>query len=330
MSLQINNSIQNIDSIRRSGENFSLLSRQVCQVVVGNQAIVESIIIGILCNGHILLEGVPGVAKTTLIKTIANNLGLSFKRIQFTPDLMPSDVVGTLIYNPKTQDFETKKGPIFANIVLADEINRAPSKVQSALLEAMQEKQVTLGNQTFKLPEPFFVFATQNPIEHEGTYQLPEAQLDRFMFKLNVGYPSKLHEREILYQTDHITQNVSIINAQEIFQAQELVKSIYTDNKVAEYIIDIVHATRTPEDFNLSNLTDLISMGASPRASIAIYQASKAKAFIEGRYFVTPEDVKSIAPIVLQHRIILSYAAQADQIHTKQIIKQILDSLPTP
>ena len=330
MNLQVNNSPQKIELIKHSGEHFALLARQVSQTVVGNQSVIESIMISLLCNGHVLLEGVPGVAKTTLIKTIANSLGLSFKRIQFTPDLLPADVIGTLIYNPKIQDFETKQGPIFANIVLADEINRAPAKVQSALLEAMQERQVTIGSQTFKLPEPFFVFATQNPIEQEGTYQLPEAQLDRFMFKLNVGYPSKADEKEILYKHNRQALQAPILEVHEIQQAQELVQSIYTDDKVVEYIIDLIHATRSPEDFKLPNLAPLISMGASPRASIAIYQASKARAFIEGRYFVTPEDVKMVTPAILQHRINLSYAAQADQITTKQIVKQILDTIPTP
>lgn len=330
MNIQANNQTKKIELIKKTGEHFALLTREVGQVIVGNQGVIESIIISILCNGHILLEGVPGVAKTTMIKAIADSLGFSFKRIQFTPDLLPADVIGTLIYNPKTQEFETKKGPVFANIVLADEINRAPAKVQSALLEAMQEHQVTLGNKTFKLPEPFFVFATQNPIEQEGTYQLPEAQLDRFMFKLNVTYPNKQDEKEILYKKSKPASLQPILNEAEVFAAQELVNSIYIDDKVVEYIIDIIHATRHPEDFKLEKIAPLISMGASPRASIAIYSASRAHAFISGRYFVTPEDIKSVAKNILRHRLILSYEAQADQVDADSIIEQILNTVPTP
>jgi MoxR-like ATPase len=330
MSLEINDQSQKIELIKQSGEHFALLTREVGKVIIGNQNVIESIIIAILCNGHILLEGVPGVAKTTMIKAISDSLGFSFKRIQFTPDLLPADVIGTLIYNPKTQEFETKKGPVFANIVLADEINRAPAKVQSALLEAMQEHQVTLGSETFKLPKPFFVFATQNPIEQEGTYQLPEAQLDRFMFKLNVTYPSKADEKEILQKTTVNTKIKSVLSADNVLQAQKLVDSIYIDEKIVEYIVNIVHATRHPKDFKLSKLSSLISMGASPRASIAIYHASKAHAFMAGRYFVTPEDVKRVAPSILRHRLILSYEAQADEITADSLIEQVLNTVITP
>ena len=330
MNLDLNNQTQKIDLIRESGELFALLKREISKVVVGNKTVIESIIVAILCNGHILLEGVPGVAKTTMIKAVADSLGFSFRRVQFTPDLLPSDVIGTLIYNQKTQDFETKKGPIFANIVLADEINRAPAKVQSALLEAMQEQQVTLGNQSFALPKPFFVFATQNPIEQAGTYQLPEAQLDRFMFKINVNYPSKIDEKQILFKDNLIKKITPILGEQEILQAQKLVAQIYIDEKVVDYIINIVHATRYPKDFGAPQLANLIAMGVSPRASLAIYHASKAHAFMAGRYFVTPEDIKQVTPNVLRHRLVLSYTAQADQVSADQVVELILNTVATP
>ena len=329
MNLEPNNQTQKIELIRESGELLNLLKREVSKVVVGNHDVVESIIIAILCNGHVLLEGVPGVAKTTMIKAISDSLGFSFKRVQFTPDLLPSDVIGTLIYNQKTQSFETKQGPIFANIVLADEINRAPAKVQSALLEAMQEQQVTLGNQTFNLPRPFFVFATQNPIEQEGTYQLPEAQLDRFMFKLNVTYPSKIDEKQILYKNNLHQKIESVLNESDILQAQKLVNEIYLDEKIADYIIDIVHATRFPKEYG-AKLANLITMGVSPRASIAIYHASKAHALLAGRYFVTPEDVKQVACPILRHRLVLSYEAQADSVTANHLIELLLNSVKTP
>lgn len=329
MNLEQNNQIQKIELIQQSGDLLALLKREVSKVIVGNQSVVESIIIAILCNGHVLLEGVPGVAKTTMIKAISDSLGFSFKRVQFTPDLLPSDVIGTLIYNQKTQSFETKQGPIFANIVLADEINRAPAKVQSALLEAMQEQQVTLGNQTFNLPKPFFVFATQNPIEQEGTYQLPEAQLDRFMFKLNVGYPNKLDEKQILSKNNLHAKIIPVLNEEHVLQAQKLVSDIYIDEKIVDYILDIIHATRTPAEYS-PKLVNLITMGASPRASIAIYHASKAHALLAGRYFVTPEDVKQVALPVLRHRLVLSYEAQTDSITTDHLVELILNTVKTP
>ena len=329
MNLEPNNQIQKIELIQKSCELLGLLKREVSKVVVGNHDVIESIISAILCNGHILLEGVPGVAKTTMIKAISDSLSFSFKRVQFTPDLLPSDVVGTMIYNQKTQSFETKKGPIFANIVLADEINRAPAKVQSALLEAMQEKQVTLGNETFNLPRPFFVFATQNPIEQEGTYQLPEAQLDRFMFKIKVTYPSKAEEKQILAKNNLPQIIMPILNEGDILKAQNLMHDIYIDDKITDYIIDIIHATRYPKEI-ATNVTDLISMGASPRASLAMFMASKASALLAGRYFVTPEDVKRIAHQVLGHRIALSYNAQADNICQTEVIDLILNKVKTP
>ena len=329
MNLEQNSQTQKIELIRESGELLNLLKREVSKVIVGNYNTVESIIIAILCNGHVLLEGVPGVAKTTMIKAISDSLGFSFKRVQFTPDLLPSDVIGTLVYNQKTQTFETKQGPIFANIVLADEINRAPAKVQSALLEAMQEQQVTIGNQTFSLPKPFFVFATQNPIEQEGTYQLPEAQLDRFMFKLNVTYPNKIDEKQILYKNNLHQKIVGVLSETDVLQAQKLVNDIYIDEKIIDYILDIIHATRFPAEYS-PKLVNLITMGASPRASIAIYHASKAHALLAGRYFVTPEDVKQVASSILRHRLVLSYEAQADSITTDHLIELILNSVKTP
>jgi len=328
MNLEQNHQSQKVELIRHSGELLNLLKREISKIVVGNHDVIESIIIAILCNGHILLEGVPGVAKTTMIKALADSLNFSFKRIQFTPDLLPSDVIGTLIYNQKTQSFETKQGPIFANIVLADEINRAPAKVQSALLEAMQEQQVTIGNETFALPKPFFVFATQNPIEQEGTYQLPEAQLDRFMFKINVTYPNKVDEKQILYKNNLNQTIVPVLNDADILQAQKLVNDIYIDEKITDYIIEIVHTTRYAT--NLEKLSNLIAMGVSPRASLAIYHASKAHALLAGRYFVTPEDVKQVAPQVLRHRLILSYEAQANNVTTDQVIELILNNVKTP
>lgn len=309
---------------------FDALRHEIRKVIVGQDSIVMMSCIGILTNGHILLEGVPGVAKTTLIKTIAQALGLHFSRIQFTPDLLPSDIVGTLVYNPKTLDFETKKGPIFANLILADEINRSPAKVQSALLEAMQEHQITIGSNTYKLQEPFLVFATQNPIENEGTYQLPEAQVDRFMFKLHVGYPSIEQEREILKRSTSVATVIPVISQQEILQAREIVSKIYIDDRLVNYIVDLVYATREPARYGLESLKSLITCGASPRASIALLQASRAMAFLQGRHFVTPDDIKAIVPSVLRHRIMLSYQASSEQMSADKIIKVILDSVMVP
>ncbi|MDR3646778.1 MAG: MoxR family ATPase [Candidatus Babeliales bacterium] len=318
------------EEIAVSSQAFDLLKREISKVIIGNEEIINFICIAIICNGHILLEGVPGVAKTTMIKAFSNALGLVFKRIQFTPDLLPTDLIGTLIYNQKTQEFETKKGPIFANIILADEINRASAKVQSALLECMQEHQVTIGSQTYKLDEPFFVFATQNPVEQEGTYQLPEAQLDRFMFKLMVNYPSIQEEKKIV--TNIGLHNVinQVLSKENIFKAQELVNSIYLDEKILDYIVSIVAATRDPEKFNIKNIKEYISYGVSPRATIALYQASKAQAFLKHRHFVIPDDVKFIAFAIIRHRLILSYEAQADNINADDIVKKILETLPSP
>lgn len=311
-------------------KKFNNIAQEVSKVIVGHEDIITFILISILCNGHVLLEGVPGVAKTTMIKAITKALGLSFKRIQFTPDLLPADLIGTLIYNQKTQDFETKKGPIFANLILADEINRAPAKVQAALLEAMQEQQVTIGSTTFNLDKPFLVFATQNPVEQEGTYRLPEAQIDRFMFKLIVTYPTMEQEKEIVKKNHEelsITQQISL---DEIVAQQKLVKDIYVDEKIYNYCIAIIFATRTPENFNLNQLKNLIKYGVSPRATIALINASQAHAFLKKRYFVTPDDVKAVAFETLRHRIIPTYEAESQNITTDNIIRIILNTIPTP
>lgn len=314
----------------REETKFSNIASEVAKVIVGHEDIITFILISILCNGHVLLEGVPGVAKTTMIKALTKALGLLFKRIQFTPDLLPADLIGTLVYNQKTQDFETKKGPIFANLILADEINRAPAKVQAALLEAMQEQQVTIGSTTFNLDKPFLVFATQNPIEQEGTYRLPEAQIDRFMFKLIVTYPTMAQEKEIVKKTitdESITQQIT---QEDILAQQELVKQIYVDEKILNYIIALVFATRTPDLFNLNQLKPLIKYGVSPRATLALANAAQAHAFLKKRYFVTPDDIKVTAIPILRHRIALTYEAEAQEITTDDIIRTILNTIPSP
>ena len=327
---QTSRSDQQLQNLRDESLRFQQLGTEVAKVVVGQHDTVQFVLMSILCNGHVLLEGVPGVAKTTLIKTIAKALGLDFKRLQFTPDLLPADLIGTLIYNQKTHEFETKKGPIFANLVLADEINRAPAKVQSALLEAMQEHQVTIGSNTFILDEPFLVFATQNPIEQEGTYRLPEAQVDRFLFKLIVGYPTMQEEREIIQRVFHPSMVHKILTKQDIFNAQQLVANIYTDEKITNYILSIVFATRNPQAHGLKNLQPLIQYGASPRATLALHHASRAHAFLKGRHFVTPDDIKAVCFAVLRHRILLSYEAEASNIAPQEIIQQIINAIPAP
>jgi MoxR-like ATPase len=294
--------------------------------------VVDRLLIGLLSNGHILLEGVPGLAKTLSVKTLAQSVDASFHRIQFTPDLLPADLVGTLIYNPREGEFTTKTGPIFANLILADEINRAPAKVQSALLEAMQEHQVTIGDRTFPLPDPFLVLATQNPIEQEGTYPLPEAQIDRFMLKLSVGYPSREEERLILDRMASTSPNVgaaAVVTPADILQARSLVDAVYIDDKVKEYIIDLVIATREPEAFSL-DLGQFIQYGASPRATLYLTLAAKAYAFISGRGYVTPQDVKSIGTDVLRHRVIISYEAEAEEMTSDTIVQRIFDGVPVP
>ncbi|HNV86923.1 MAG TPA: AAA family ATPase [Candidatus Omnitrophota bacterium] len=308
------------------------LTGEVKRVIVGQDYLIERLLLGILGAGHILIEGVPGLAKTLSVKTLAQAINTQFQRIQFTPDLLPADLIGTLVYNPKDGNFTTKKGPIFSNIILADEINRAPSKVQSALLEAMQEKQVTIGNTTFKLEEPFLVLATQNPIEQEGTYPLPEAQVDRFMLKLKISYPNRKEEKEILERmsTGKAIETKPVITPQDILKLRETVNQIYIDERVKEYILDIVFATRSPENYKMEDLKPLISYGGSPRASIMLTIASKAHAFLKGRSYVTPEDVKQIGLDVLRHRVLVTYEAEAEEVSSEDIVSKIFDHIEVP
>lgn len=328
--MEQHNSLHLVTNIKQSQPKFDALKREISKIIVGQESAITLSCIGLLTGGHILLEGVPGVAKTTLIKAIAQSLGLTFGRIQFTPDLLPSDIVGTLIYNPKTMSFDTKKGPIFANLILADEINRSPAKVQSALLEAMQERQVTIGSNTFKLDDPFLVFATQNPIENEGTYQLPEAQVDRFMFKVSIHYPTMEQEREILKRKGITAHIYSVLSPTDLEEARKLANEVYLDDRLIQYILDIVFATRSPLKFGLEKIAPMISSGASPRASIAISQACRALAFLHGRHFVIPDDIKFIAPAVLRHRISRTYEADCEGFSTDAIVKVILDSILVP
>jgi MoxR-like ATPase len=306
--------------------------RQVGRRVVGQEYMVERLLISILTGGHVLLEGVPGLAKTLTVRTLAETIDTSFQRIQFTPDLLPADVLGTQVFDQSTGKFSIKRGPIFANIILADEINRAPAKVQAALLEAMQEKQVTLGGETFKLEEPFLVLATQNPIEQEGTYPLPEAQVDRFMLKLRVGYPSRDEEKEIMRRMaggDPISVQ-HVASPAAIMEARHRISDLYMDERIVDYIVDIVHATRSPAESGMKDLAPLIEFGASPRATIALAQASRAHAFLRGRTFVTPEDVKAIAPDVLRHRVLTTYEAEAEEVTSDTIVGKILSTIESP
>lgn len=308
------------------------LLREVEDTVIGQKAMMESILIGILADGHVLLEGLPGLAKTTAVKAFADAVSLNFKRIQFTPDLLPADLLGTTIYNAKESCFETRKGPLFTNLVLADEINRAPSKVQSALLEAMQERTITIGDETFHLEEPFLVLATQNPIEQEGTYPLPEAQVDRFLLKVKVNYPGKTDEMRILESVSGsgLKKPNVVATKEDILKARQLVKSVYVDERIREYIVNLVLATRDPASIKRNDLVSFIEVGASPRASIGLAQASKAHAFIQGRAYVTPEDVKAVAMEVMRHRLILSYEAEAEEVSAETIVQKILDSVDVP
>ena len=320
------------ETVKKSSEWTALLRNEMRKVLVGQSYLVDRLLVGLLANGHILLEGVPGLAKTLAVKTMASAISGKFSRIQFTPDLLPADIVGTLIYNQQKGEFITQKGPVFANIVLADEINRAPAKVQSALLEAMQERQVTIGGESFVLPKPFLVLATQNPIDQEGTYQLPEAQVDRFMLKLKVGYPSKEEERMILDLMAKTKSDISVnavINPEQIMAAREGVDQIYMDDKIKEYIINLVFATRKSSDYGLK-LDNMIQFGASPRATIAIALAAKAQAYLNSRAYVTPQDIKDIACDVLRHRIIVSYEAEAESVSSEDIIGKILDTVKVP
>jgi MoxR-like ATPase len=320
------------ETIRREAGLFQEIARHTSSVIVGQERLLNRMLIALLCNGHVLIEGVPGLAKTLAVRTLAATLGVKFQRIQFTPDLLPSDIIGTQIFNPRSGEFTPHTGPLFASIVLADEINRAPAKVQSALLEAMEERQVTLGDQTYSMPDPFLVLATQNPIEQEGTYLLPEAQLDRFMLKVLVTYPNRNEERQILDRmgSDSPSLPVAIASAQALSSAREVVKRIYVDEKIKDYVLNIIFATRDPGSAGLSDLTGLIEYGASPRASLALLRAAKAGAFLRGRGYVTPDDVKQIAPDVLRHRLVLSFEAQADGLNADTILERLLNRVPVP
>lgn len=320
------------ERIQRESSFIDLINLEMDKVIVGQKFMVDRLLIGLLTNGHILLEGVPGLAKTLAIKSLASAIQAQFSRIQFTPDLLPADLVGTMIYNQKKEEFTIRKGPVFANFILADEINRAPAKVQSALLEAMQEKQVTIGEQTFLLPEPFLVLATQNPIEQEGTYPLPEAQVDRFMLKVMIGYPTREEEKKIIRQ--NLSPNPQVVNKvirpEDILNARKLVREVYMDEKIEQYIVDIVFATRFPADYRLNKLQSMISFGASPRASINLAMAAKAYAFIKRRGYVVPEDVRAICHDVLRHRIGLTYEAEAENITVESVISEIINVVEVP
>lgn len=325
--------IQELNDLVASKNNFvTLITNGMDQTIVGQKHLIESLLIALLSNGHVLLEGVPGLAKTLAIKTLAQLIDAKYSRIQFTPDLLPADVVGTMVYSMQNEKFQVKKGPIFANFVLADEINRAPAKVQSALLEAMQERQVTIGDETFPLDQPFLVMATQNPIEQEGTYPLPEAQVDRFLLKVVIGYPSREEEMLIIRQniSNAVKHIAAIVKPQEILDAQGVVEQIYIDEKIERYIVDIVFATRYPDQYQLNDLTNIISFGASPRASIALARCARAYAFLHQRGYVIPEDVRAVCHDVLRHRIGLTYEAEANNITTDEIITSILDKVEVP
>ena len=320
------------ERIQKESAFVDIITLEMGKVIVGQKHLVENLLIGLLAGGHILLEGVPGLAKTLAINTLSQAVNAKFSRIQFTPDLLPADLIGTLIYSQKNERFEVHKGPVFANFVLADEINRSPAKVQSALLEAMQEKQLTLGAETFKLPDPFLVMATQNPIEQEGTYPLPEAQVDRFMLKVVVDYPKKEEERLIVRMNNSGTfpKPNPVVNPEDIIRAREVVRDVYMDEKIERYIVDIVYATRTPAEYGLKDLGSLISYGASPRASISLSLAAKAYAFIKRRGYVIPEDVRAVCNEVLRHRIGLTYEAEAENVTTEQIIEQVINAVIVP
>ena len=320
------------EKIQKESAFVDLLSIEMGKVIVGQKQLVENLMIALLANGHVLLEGVPGLAKTLAISTLSKAVNAKFNRIQFTPDLLPADVTGTLIYSQKNENFEIHKGPVFANFVLADEINRAPAKVQSALLEAMQERQVTLGDKTYDLPQPFLVMATQNPVEQEGTYPLPEAQLDRFMLKVLVDYPKKEEERLIVRMNNsgEFPQPNPVVNPEDIVRAREIVREVYMDEKIERYIVDLVYATRTPAEYGLKGMENMISYGASPRASISLCAAAKAYAFIKRRGYVIPEDVRAVCPQVLRHRIGLSYEAEAENLTADQIIEQVINAVIVP
>jgi len=319
--------------VEESSQQIRTLVARIQDVIVGQEEMIERLIIGILSNGHVLLEGVPGLAKTLTVSTLAHAIDAQFQRIQFTPDLLPADLVGTLVYNPKTGDFTPRKGPVFTNILLADEINRAPAKVQSALLEAMQERQVTIGDTTYTLDDPFLVLATQNPIEQEGTYPLPEAQVDRFMLKVRIDYPTKEQERQIVDRMASVTSTPPVdpvIHPRDLLRARAIANKIYIDDKVKDYLVEIVHATRDPAAHDLSDLARLIEFGASPRATIALAVASRSHAFLQGRGYVTPHDVKSIGMDVLRHRVLVTYEAEAEEKTSEDIVQRLFEEIPVP
>jgi MoxR-like ATPase len=320
------------DKVREESLFVRELLAEINKVIVGQERLIERLIIGLLANGHVLIEGVPGLAKTLSVRTLSQAIQAQFQRIQFTPDLLPADLIGTLVYNPQSGDFTPKKGPIFANLILADEINRAPAKVQSALLEAMQERQVTIGEYTYLLDEPFLVLATQNPIEQEGTYPLPEAQVDRFMLKVVITYPDRREEREIMERMtrDSLPPVHPVISPEAIVRARGVVSEIYVDEKIKDYVLDIVFATREPEKFDLADLKPLIAYGASPRATIYLITTARAHAFLHGRGYVTPEDIKQVAMDVLRHRIIVTYEAEAEELTSEDVVRRILDQVEVP
>lgn len=321
------------EKISESSKFIDELFTSMNQVIIGQEKLIDKIIISMLANGHVLLEGVPGLAKTMMVKELSNCINTNFQRIQFTPDMLPADLLGTLIYNQKTGEFETRKGPIFSNIILADEINRSPAKVQSALLEAMQERQITIGETTYALDSPFLVMATQNPVEQEGTYPLPEAQVDRFMFKLLVDYPNLESERLVLRQNTNSKTSgnkSAIVNPDEILEAQKNIEEIYVDEKVEDYVLNLIFATRNPEKYNLEDLTRIIDIGASPRATINLIKAAKARAFVKHRGFITPEDIRYIGRDILRHRIILSYEAEAEELTSEDVIQRLFEVVEVP
>ena len=321
------------EKVARESATLQFIRTEIAKVIVGQSTLVDRLLTALITSNHVLIEGVPGLAKTLTITTLAQAIRATFHRIQFTPDLLPADVIGTLVYNPKTGDFTTKQGPVFANLILADEINRAPAKVQSALLEAMQERQVTIGEHTFPLPEPFLVLATQNPVEQEGTYPLPEAQVDRFMFKVMVDYPSTADELKILQRmaNGQKPQTVEpVIAPEDVARIRDLAAEIFMDAKIEEYIVNLVDCTRHPDKYGLAQLQPLIQYGGSPRATIFLAQAAKANALLEGRGYTTPQDVKTVAPDVLRHRVLLTYEADAEEITAAQVVKQVLDTVPVP
>jgi MoxR-like ATPase len=329
----MNDTVESLNrDVGAARERLEPLLAEVGKVIIGLRGLIDRLLLGLLTDGHILLEGVPGLAKTLAVRTLARALHLQFSRIQFTPDLLPADVVGTQIYNPRTGEFTVKRGPIFANVVLADEINRSPAKVQSALLEAMQEKQVTIGEQTYPLSQPFLVMATQNPIEHEGTYPLPEAQVDRFMLKVKLDYPSRDEELAILERMGSVESDLSVkavLGPDDVFALRRVLDHIYVDQKINNYIVDIVQATRKPNDYGL-DLAGLIQYGASPRATIFLKRAARGMAFLDGRGYVTPQDVKVIAPDVLRHRLLVTYEAEAEELNAESLVARILERLPVP